>query len=259
MEQMEYQQQLHASAQPMREGYLPSSGGVLPADPPAAGPPPPLLQGCPPAMQQEVNAWHREDGIKLPRRQPVYQEMLKLQEKLESDVSLLENKIYEMEGNYLAATADAGNMLRGWEGYISSATKTRRPAAKTAGGMSSNQERLFSLTSTTSLASRELSTWVNLEEPERQMMGSAGGGKGWNNAAASQVSNSRNSACSTNVKCAKRPLSRSGSSSSSSKTLSGGRHSAGSAGSSTASAAQKACGSSSGGDSSVASACHGRM
>ncbi|KAL8270186.1 hypothetical protein Esti_005861 [Eimeria stiedai] len=259
MEQLEYQQS-HVAAQPAADGYMPLSGGILAVSAVGSvgGGPPPAVQG-PPALQQDVNSWHREDGLKVPKKQPVYQEMLKLQEKLESDVMLLENKIYEMEGNYLAATADVGNMLKGWEGYISSATKTRRPAAKATGGASSNQERLFSLTSTTSRASRELSTWVNLDESERQMIGSTAGGKGWNNGAASQVSNSRNSACSTNVKCAKRPSSRTCSSSSSSKTLSGGRHSGGSVGSSAGSTGQKACAGSSVGDASVASACHGRM
>ncbi|XP_022588580.2 chromatin modification-related protein MEAF6 [Cyclospora cayetanensis] len=184
--------------------------------------------------------------------------MLKLHEKLESDVLLLENKIYEMEGNYLAATADVGNMIKGWEGYISSATKTRRPAAKAAGSASSNQERLFSLTSTTSRASRELSTWASVEDSERQLMGSSGG-KGWNNGAASQVSNSRNSACSTNVKCAKKPPSRTGSSSNASKGISGGRHSSGTGGGSTSAVSQKACGGAVTGDAPIGSACHGRM
>ncbi|KAL8455249.1 hypothetical protein Emag_000919 [Eimeria magna] len=219
MEQLEYQQS-HTAAPLVPDGYTPvASGSMLsvPAVGSVGGVGGPMVQG-PPALQQEVNSWHREDGLKVPKKQPVYQEMLKLQEKLESDVMLLENKIYEMEGNYLAATADVGNMLKGWEGYI-----------------------------------------LNLDESERQMIGSTGGGKGWNNGAASQVSNSRNSACSTNVRSAKRPSSRTGSSSSSSKTLSGGRHSAGSAGSSAGSTGQKACTGSSVGDASVASACHGRM
>lgn len=69
--------------------------------------------------------WKRPEMTGKPaKRQAVYQEMVKLYEKLEADVQLLENKIYDMEGNYLAATADVGNMIRGWDGYICKCTKT---------------------------------------------------------------------------------------------------------------------------------------
>ncbi|KAL8432147.1 hypothetical protein ACSSS7_004759 [Eimeria intestinalis] len=124
MEQLEEYQQSHLAPHPAPDGYvLPIvPGGMLPVSSvgPTVGPSPrSLVQGAPPTgMQQEGDGWHREDGLKGPKKQPVYQEMLKLQEKLESDVLMLENKIYEMEGNYLAATADVGNMLKGWEGYI---------------------------------------------------------------------------------------------------------------------------------------------
>lgn len=116
MEPIDYQQPPGA-AQPVPEGFLPISAGLLPvaANQPVAGPP---AGHGPPVVQQDMNSWHREEGLKASKKLPVYQEMLKLHEKLESDVLLLENKIYEMEGNYLAATADVGNMIRGWEGYI---------------------------------------------------------------------------------------------------------------------------------------------
>ncbi|CDI79908.1 hypothetical protein, conserved [Eimeria acervulina] len=215
-----------------------------------------------PGMAADANCWGREEAPKPLKKIPVYQDMLKLQEKLEADVLALENKIYEMEGNYLAATADVGNMIRGWEGYTSSATKARRPAAKATGGSSIDQERLFSLTSTTSRASRELNSLTCAEEAEKPVLGASGGGGGWNNSAASQVSNSRNSACSGSAtKSTKRPPSRTGGGgvSNSSKGAAAGRHSSGAAaaavGGSKASCANSAAADAAG----SGSACHGRM
>lgn len=118
MESIDYQQPTAVAAQqPASEGLIPMTPGLLSvaaARGPVGGP---SSQSAIP-LQSDASAWQREEGLKVSKRQPVYQEMVKLHEKLESDILLLENKIYEMEGNYLAATADVGNMLKGWEGYI---------------------------------------------------------------------------------------------------------------------------------------------
>ncbi|PFH38555.1 histone acetyltransferase subunit nua4 protein [Besnoitia besnoiti] len=116
---------------------------------------------------------------KMPRQQsqhklPILNEMLSLQEKLESDIQHIEARIYEMEGDYLTATADVGNMIKGWEGYISSSTKARRPPGKLS-TPSGAQDRLFSLTSCTSRVWREFGPWTD-DDPSAAAS-SAGNGK----------------------------------------------------------------------------------
>lgn len=63
---------------------------------------------------QEPSRQRQDSSQKL----SVLQEMQALQTKLETDIQHQETKIYEMEGDYLAATADVGNMIKGWEGYL---------------------------------------------------------------------------------------------------------------------------------------------
>ncbi|CBZ53470.1 hypothetical protein NCLIV_032570 [Neospora caninum Liverpool] len=118
----------------------------------------------------------REKTLKAQFQQtmPVLNEMLSLQEKLEGDIQHIEARIYEMEGDYLAATADVGNMIKGWEGYISSSTKTRRPPGKLS-TPSGAQDRLFSLTSCTSRVWREFGPWT--DEDASSAAHAAGNGK----------------------------------------------------------------------------------
>ncbi|PHJ23908.1 histone acetyltransferase subunit nua4 protein [Cystoisospora suis] len=132
----------------------------------------------------------------------VLQEMQALQARLEADIQHQETKIYEMEGDYLAATADVGNMIKGWEGYLSSGTKARRPPGKLS-TPSGAQDRLFSLTSCTSQVWREFGPWTD-EDPASMGVGT-GNAKPWQSAGVPPVAPaSRQSSCSSTGRPPKR-------------------------------------------------------
>ncbi|KYK63592.1 histone acetyltransferase subunit nua4 protein [Toxoplasma gondii TgCatPRC2] len=150
----------------------------------------------------------REKALKsqFQHRMPVLNEMISLQEKLESDIQHIEAKIYEMEGDYLAATADVGNMIKGWEGYISSSAKARRPPGKLS-TPSGAQDRLFSLTSCTSRVWREFGPWTD-EDPSAAAPATGNGKPSWQASSApsqnSGVSGRHSSCTSSSARSAKR-------------------------------------------------------
>ena len=71
----------------------------------------------------------------------------KRKRELRKDLILIEKQIYDLETNYLESTKDFGNILVGWDGYLSK-DKVRQKKAIF------NEERLFSLSSASSFASR---------------------------------------------------------------------------------------------------------
>eukprot|EP01099_Mayorella_cantabrigiensis_P002752 TRINITY_DN2217_c0_g1_i1.p1 TRINITY_DN2217_c0_g1~~TRINITY_DN2217_c0_g1_i1.p1 ORF type:complete len:114 (-),score=37.17 TRINITY_DN2217_c0_g1_i1:110-415(-) len=81
---------------------------------------------------------------------PMSDELKTLYEKksqIEENLKNLEKQIYALETNYLEDTQHVGNLLRGWDGYLSSrgsgALTQKRKQFK-------DSDRLFSLSSATS-------------------------------------------------------------------------------------------------------------
>lgn len=72
---------------------------------------------------------------------------LKAKASLEEELERIEKQIYDLEGNYLGATAQYGNVLRGWAGVGS---LDKLPPADDASHAVAPTERLFSLSSVTS-------------------------------------------------------------------------------------------------------------
>ena len=72
--------------------------------------------------------------------------MILIKRRLKNELNSLEKQLFELEGKYLEETRDFGNILTGWNQYLSlERGKIRKQV--------SNDERLFSLSSVTSLCS----------------------------------------------------------------------------------------------------------
>ena len=72
----------------------------------------------------------------------------KRRKELRNELSLIEKQIYDLESTYLEDSRDFGNIFQGWGQYLSQ-DKTRPKKGV------QNEERLFSLSSVTSPASRK--------------------------------------------------------------------------------------------------------
>ncbi len=72
----------------------------------------------------------------------------KRRKELRTELSLIEKQIYDLESTYLEDSRDFGNIFQGWGQYLSQ-DKTRPKKGV------QNEERLFSLSSVTSPASRK--------------------------------------------------------------------------------------------------------
>ena len=81
----------------------------------------------------------------------------KRRKELRNELSLIEKQIYDLETTYLEETKGFGNIFVGWNGYLST------EKAKTKKGIS-NEERLFSLSSLSSPATRKEMAKAGLEE-----------------------------------------------------------------------------------------------
>ena len=74
-------------------------------------------------------------------------EKAKRRKELRNELGLIEKQIYDLETTYLEETKEFGNVFIGWNGYLATEkTKTKKGV--------NNEERLFSLSSVTSPASR---------------------------------------------------------------------------------------------------------
>ncbi len=71
----------------------------------------------------------------------------KRKRELRNELSQIEKQIYDLETTYLEETKDIGSIFSGWDAYLSSEkVKVKKQVA--------NEDRLFSLSSSTSPASR---------------------------------------------------------------------------------------------------------
>ena len=73
--------------------------------------------------------------------------LYKRRKELRGELSLIEKQIYDLETTYLEETKEFGNIFIGWSTYLSKERPKARPKI-------SNSDRLFSLSSVTSPASR---------------------------------------------------------------------------------------------------------
>ena len=72
----------------------------------------------------------------------------KRKKELRGDLSLIEKQIYDLETTYLEETKEFGNIFNGWSIYFSdSKVKSKKQFT--------NEDRLFSLSSITSIASKK--------------------------------------------------------------------------------------------------------
>jgi chromatin modification-related protein EAF6 len=83
----------------------------------------------------------------------------KRRKELRNELSLIEKQIYDLETNYLEETKGFGNIFVGWNGYLAA----EKPKSKKA---VNNEERLFSLSSLSSPASRKEVAKAGLEKDD---------------------------------------------------------------------------------------------
>ena len=83
----------------------------------------------------------------------------KRRKELRNELSLIEKQIYDLETTYLEETKGFGNIFIGWNGYL--ATEKQKGKKNVT-----NEERLFSLSSLTSPASRKETIKANLEKEQ---------------------------------------------------------------------------------------------
>eukprot|EP01041_Mallomonas_annulata_P000949 gene949-1844_t len=91
----------------------------------------------------------------MSKGQALVVEVEKTKKRIRNELSLLEKQIYELESHYLEDTREFGNILTGWDQYLSHERVKGKKAIY-------NDERLFSLSSVTSPASRreEIKKWL---------------------------------------------------------------------------------------------------
>ncbi|KAJ9700693.1 hypothetical protein PVL29_006153 [Vitis rotundifolia] len=74
-------------------------------------------------------------------------------ERLQDELRVIEKQVYEMETNYLQDSSHFGNVLKGFEGFLSSSKNTTNLKRSRKFQL---EDRLFSLSSVTSPAAEEL-------------------------------------------------------------------------------------------------------
>ena len=72
----------------------------------------------------------------------------KRRKELRTELSMIEKQIYDLETTYLEESRDFGNIFQGWDAYLSQDKIKPKKSVQ-------NDERLFSLSSVTSPASRK--------------------------------------------------------------------------------------------------------
>ncbi|KAL7105496.1 hypothetical protein ACP275_07G049100 [Erythranthe tilingii] len=79
--------------------------------------------------------------------------LLKKREKLHNELRSVENQVYELETSYLQETNTFGNVLKGFDGFLSSSKNTTNLKRSRKFQI---EDRVFSLSSVTSPAAEEL-------------------------------------------------------------------------------------------------------
>lgn len=93
----------------------------------------------------------------------------KRRKELRKELSMIEKQIYDLETTYLDETREFGNVFSGWKLYLSAEKIKPRKAVL-------NEERLFSLSSVTSPASKRSD--AKAEQPEKKEAGDKKKGAG---------------------------------------------------------------------------------
>lgn len=91
----------------------------------------------------------------------------KRRKELRKELSLIEKQIYDLETTYLEETREIGSVFTGWKSFLSTdKVKTKKQIL--------NEERLFSLSSITSPASKKTET-KELKQEKSEAAAKAGG------------------------------------------------------------------------------------
>jgi hypothetical protein len=83
--------------------------------------------------------------VNMPRPSPEMEQLLEKKRAIEKSLENLEKQIYALETSYLEDTNHVGNLVKGWDGYLS-----RGRTASVQKKRVKDSDRLFSLSSITS-------------------------------------------------------------------------------------------------------------
>lgn len=78
------------------------------------------------------------------------EELFAKRRKLEDDIKKLETQIYHLESSYLEETWSTGNVVKGWDGYVTSRNRPSTATARSSRFRFKDTDRIFSFSSSTS-------------------------------------------------------------------------------------------------------------
>mmetsp|Transcript_31375 Transcript_31375/g.52695 ORF Transcript_31375/g.52695 Transcript_31375/m.52695 type:complete len:120 (+) Transcript_31375:289-648(+) len=92
-------------------------------------------------------------------------------ERLEDELRHVEKQVYDLETSYLNDSSQHGNVLKGFEGFLA---PTKTNSLKKSRNFKT-EDRLFSLSSTSSPAAAELTSQADMKEGSKHNKGHFGG------------------------------------------------------------------------------------